>query len=100
MSEEKASLAKDLKRVRAGYLANATRRYNDFNEIWLTGTVPERLLAIDLFRTAFKEFMTHHELYLQEDIDDEERKRADGQFSSLNPFMRNTLRIRIHIIKI
>ena len=93
-------MAKDLKRVRAGYLANATRRCNDFNETWLTGTVPERPLGIDLLRAAFEEFMTHHELYLQEDIDDEERKRADGQYSNLNPFMRNTLRIRIHIVKI
>ena len=81
--EEPSTYEKNLKRVRAGYLANATRKLNEFHEAHLTGDKREEQSTLDSLRKAYKDFIAAHEQYLQTKPPKEDSIRAADQYSEL-----------------
>ena len=83
LNEEVRENDKDVKRVRAGYLANATRKLREFYEVHLNGDKEGRKMALDSLRKAYKDFVSAHEDYLRTDLQEEDSTRATDQYYEL-----------------
>ena len=83
VTEEPSTYEKNLKRVRAGYFANAKRKLKEFHEARLTGDKGEEQSTLDSLRKAYKDFVAAHEQYLQTKPPKEDSIRAADQYSEL-----------------
>ena len=84
VSEEPLLTAnKDIKRIRAGHLAYATRKLNEFNEAHLIGDKEKQISILDSLKQAFKCFVTAHKEYIESGPQDEDLTRANEQYSEL-----------------
>ena len=73
----------ELKRVRAGHLSNAKRKFSHFQEALINSSKEETRVRMDVFRSAFQEFVSWHQRYLDSGIDQEETERVSEQYQSL-----------------
>ena len=69
MSETEQTTENDVKRVRAGYLANATRKLKEFQD---AGNDGQKRSTLDSLRKAYKDFVAAHDRYLETGPQEEE----------------------------
>ena len=62
---------RSLKRIRAGHISNVKRKYDALQNC--IGSTDKDVVksASDAFNTAFREFISSHERYLEEEMDTE-----------------------------
>ena len=90
MSETNETTEKDVKRVRAGYLANATRKLKEFQD---AVNDEEKRSTLDSLRKAYKDFVAAHDRYLETGPQEEDLKRAADQYYELMKEMLNAEQI-------